>query len=72
MAKNRKYAGAAIVGGALGTGAMLALFLATYVSRIETMAQAEAEKAAKDFLGRNYGLTPERIAKLEAYGTILG
>jgi hypothetical protein len=68
----RKTGGYALAGGIVAGGAVLAAFLLTSTARIEAMAQEEAEKAAGAFLGRTYGLTPERIAKLQAYGTILG
>lgn len=72
MAVSRKTGGYAVVGGVLGAGVALGVLVATYAARIETLAQAEAERAASDFLGRTYGLTPERIQKLQAYGTLLG
>jgi hypothetical protein len=72
VAATRKTGGYALAGGLLGAGVALGVLVATYAARIESLAQAEAERAAGDFLGRTYGLTPERIAKLQAYGTILG
>jgi hypothetical protein len=66
----------ATLGGLLGGSVAYAGLLAWRAARLGIVGQeytAEvAKRAAEGYLGEVYGLTPERIRRLSAYGTILG